>query len=250
MLNKKLFTAAVTTALMAGFGSTQVLAADDFAISGNIALTSDYRFRGISQTDEDPAVQGGFDVSFEPGFYLGTWASTVDFDANDEANTTGSYGNLEVDYYGGWKGPIGDSDFGVDVGYAYYQYPSDTVDPVGDYQEFYVKGSWTTLVLGVFYSDDNYAKTGESYYLSGDYSYGLIDSLTLGLHAGYSSFDEAGVFLSNDKDDYTDYSVSLTYNWASVDFSVAYVGTDLDEEDYFDTELAEPVAVFTIKKAM
>ena len=71
MLNKKLLTAAVTTAIMAGVGSTQVLAADDFAISGNIALTSDYRFRGISQSNEDPAVQGGFDVSFEPGFYLG-----------------------------------------------------------------------------------------------------------------------------------------------------------------------------------
>ena len=88
MLNKKLLTAAVTTALMAGLGSTQALAADDFEISGNIALTSDYRFRGISQSNEDPAVQGGFDVSFEPGFYLGTWASSIDFDNND--NATGS----------------------------------------------------------------------------------------------------------------------------------------------------------------
>ncbi len=119
----------------------------------------------------------------------------------------------------------------------------------GDYQEFYVKGSWTTLVFGVFYSDDYYAKTGESWYFSGDYSLGLIDSLTLGLHAGYTDLDEVG-FLSNDKQDYTDYAVSLTYNWATVDFSIAYVGTDLDEEDVFDTELAEPVAVFTIKKAM
>ena len=113
------------------------------------------------------------------------WASSIDFDNND--NATGSYGNLEVDYYGGWRGPVGDSDFGIDVGYAYYQYPSDTTDPKGDYQEFYLKGSWTTLILGVAYSDDNYAETGESWYFSGDYSYGLIDSLTLGLHAGYSS---------------------------------------------------------------
>jgi uncharacterized protein (TIGR02001 family) len=247
MLNKKLLTAAVTTALMAGFGSTQAVAGDEFEISGNVALTSDYRFRGISQSNEDPAIQGGFDVGFEPGFYLGTWGSSIDFDVND--NSTGSYGNLELDYYGGWRGPIGDSDFGVDVGYAYYDYPSDTTDPVGDYQEFYVKGSWTTLVFGVFYSDDYYAETGESWYFSGDYSLGLIDSLTLGLHAGYTDLDEVG-FLSNDKQDYTDYAVSLTYNWATVDFSIAYVGTDLDEEDVFDTELAEPAAVFTIKKAM
>ena len=246
MLNKKLVTAAVTAALMAGFGSTQAVAADEFEISGNIALTSDYRFRGISQSDEDPAVQGGFDVGFEPGFYLGTWGSSIDFGGG---NDTGSFSTLELDYYGGWRGPIGDSDFGVDVGYAYYDYPGDTVDPKGDYQEFYVKGSWTTLVFAVFYSDDYYAETGESWYFSGDYSLGLIDSLTLGLHAGYTDLDEVG-FLSNDTQDYTDYAVSLTYNWATVDFSVAYVGTDLDEEDYFGTELAEPVAVFTIKKAM
>jgi uncharacterized protein (TIGR02001 family) len=247
MLNKKIVTAAVTTALMAGFGSTQAVAGDEFEISGNIALTSDYRFRGISQSDEDPAVQGGFDVGFEPGFYLGTWGSSIDFGGG---NDTGSFSTVELDYYGGWRGPIGDSDFGVDVGYAYYDYPGDTVDPKGDYQEFYLKGSWTTLVLGVAYSDDYYAETGESWYFSGDYSFGLIDSLTMGLHAGYSAFDESGKFLSNDKDEYTDYAVSLTYNWASVDFSIAYVGTDLDEEDYFDTELAEPVAVFTIKKVM
>ncbi len=258
MLNKKLITTAVATALLAGFGSTQVLAADDFAISGNIALTSDYRFRGISQSDEDPAVQGGFDVGFEPGFYLGTWGSSIDFGGG---NDTGSFSTVELDYYGGWRGPIGDSDFGIDVGYVYYQYPGDTVDPKGDYQEFYVKGSWTTLVVGVVYSDDYYAQTGDFWYLSGDYSFKLIDNLTLGLHAGYNMLTETefdadgnvidGGFLSTDEEsDYTDYSVSLTYNWATVDFSVAYVGTDLDEEDYFGTELAEPVAVFTIKKVL
>jgi uncharacterized protein (TIGR02001 family) len=274
MLNKKLLTAAVTTALMAGFGSTQVLAADDFAISGNVALTSDYRFRGISQSDEDPAIQGGFDASFEPGFYLGTWASSIDF--GDVS--PGDYSTVEVDYYGGWRGPIGDSDFGVDVGYAYYQYPGSTVDPEGDYQEFYVKTSWTTLVFGLAYSDDYYAETGEFWYLSGDYSYKFMDNLALGLHVGYNiteqtefdsngnltdggflsclpdsngsvngSVDSNGGF-SCDTEEYTDYSISLTYSVVGVDLTVAYVGTDLDEEEVFGTDWADPVAVFTIKK--
>jgi uncharacterized protein (TIGR02001 family) len=277
MLNKKLLTAAVTTALMAGFGSTQVLAADDFAISGNIALTSDYRFRGISQSDEDPAVQGGFDASFEPGFYLGTWASSIDFGGG---NDTGSFSTVEVDYYGGWRGPVGDTDFGIDAGYAYYQYPGDTVDPKGDYQEFYIKGSWTTLVLGLAYSDDYYAETGEFWYVSGDYSYKFMDDLALGLHLGYNMTEQTefdsngnltdGGFLSClpdqngsingsvtqsggfscDTEDYTDYSISLTYSVVGVDLSIAYVGTELDEEDYFGTELAEPVTVFTIKKVL
>ena len=274
MLNKKLLNAAVATALLAGFGGTYAQAADDFAISGNVALTSDYRFRGISQSDEDPAIQGGFDASFEPGFYLGTWASSIDF--GDAAE--GSYSTVEVDYYGGWRGPIGDSDFGVDVGYAYYDYPGSTVDPEGDYQEFYVKTSWTSLVFGLAYSDDYYAETGEFWYLSGDYSYKFIDNLALGLHVGYNiteqteidrngnltdggflsclpdsnggingSVDSNGGF-SCDTEEYTDYSISLTYSVVGVDLTLAYVGTDLDEEEVFGTEWADPVAVFTIKK--
>ncbi len=250
MVNKKLLTAAVTTALMAGFGGTYAQAADDFAIAGNIALTSDYRFRGISQTDESPAVQGGFDTSFEPGFYLGSWGSSVDFSESD--NDTGHYGSLELDYYGGWRGPIGDSDFGIDVGYLYYDYPGDTVDPKGDYQEVSLKGSWKGLVLGVNYSDDYYAETGEFWYYAADYSYSFMDELALGLHVGYNDFenDKDVTFLTNDADEYTDYSVSLTYTWAGVGFTLAYVGTDLDEEDYYGTNLAEDTAVFTIKKSL
>ncbi len=254
MLNKKLLTAAVATALMAGFGSTQVLAADDFAISGNIALTSDYRFRGISQSDEKPAIQGGFDLGFEPGFYLGTWGSSVDF---GDAGNEGSYGTLELDYYGGWRGPIGDSDFGIDVSYLYYDYPGDTTEPEGDYQEVSLKGSWKGLVLGVNYSDDYYAETGEFFYYAADYSYSFTDEFALGLHAGYNDFenDKDATFLSADAngdvtDEYTDYSVSLTYTWAGVGFTLAYVGTDLDEEEYYGTDYAEDTAVFTIKKVL
>lgn len=249
MSNQKLVNAAVMTAFMSGFGSSLASAGDEFAISGNVALTSDYRFRGISQSNEDPAVQGGFDVGFEPGFYLGTWGSSVDFGSD---NDTGSFSTLELDYYGGWRGPVGDTDFGIDVGYIYYDYPGDTVDPKGDYQEFYVKGSWTTLVVGVNYSDDYYAETGEFWYYAADYSYNIIDELALGLHAGYNDFENDGdyTFLTNDQDSYTDFSVSLTYTWAGVGFSVAYVGTDLDEEDYYGSDLAEDVAVFSIKKTL
>ncbi|MCB1710405.1 MAG: TorF family putative porin, partial [Halioglobus sp.] len=98
MLNKKLLTAAVATALMSGAGYSLAQEKDDldpraeaFEISGNVALTSDYRFRGISQSDESAAIQGGFDVEFSPGFYVGTWGSSVDFDSNE-----GYDGSLEL----------------------------------------------------------------------------------------------------------------------------------------------------------
>jgi uncharacterized protein (TIGR02001 family) len=267
MLNKKVLTAAVTATLLSGAGIAQaqqvqeaVVTGDSFVegftISANVALTSDYKFRGISQSDKSAAVQGGFDAEFGPGFYLGTWGSSVDF---GDGNETGSFGSLELDYYGGWTHTFGDTDFGMDVGYIYYDYPGDTVDPEGDYQEFYLGGSWRDLSLQVSYSDDYYAETGEFWYIAADYSLSFWENFSLDLHVGYNMLEELklnadgsvneGGFLSSDEDTYTDYSVSLSYSWAGVDFAVAYVGTDLDEEDYFDSDLGDGKAIFTLSKS-
>jgi uncharacterized protein (TIGR02001 family) len=214
-------------------------------VSGNVALTTDYKFRGISQTDESPAIQGGFDVAFEPGFYIGTWGSSVDFDANGD----GYDGSLELDYYAGWTGPVGDTDFAIDVGYMYYDYPGDNGDE-GDYQEFYVGGSWKDLSLQVNYSDDYYAETDEFWYVSGDYSFTVLEEITVGLHVGYNMLEENGGFLDTDEDAYTDYSVSVGYTWSGLDFALAYVGTDLDDEDVFGTDWADDAAVFSISKSL
>lgn len=250
MLNKKLLTAAVGTALLAGAVTTPVQA---FDISANVALVSDYRFRGISQTGEDAAIQGGFDASFEPGFYVGTWASSVDFGDIDDGS--GSYGTMEIDYYVGWAGPIGDTDFGVDVGYFYYQYPGDTVDPVGDYQEFNVTGSWKDISLGITYSDDFYAETGEYWYYSAGYSFSFMEDFSLGFSVGYNDFEDEGYFgpfgtSSYDETSYTDWSVTLGYSVFGVDLAVAYIDTDLDDEDCFgDSGICGETAVFSMSKS-
>lgn len=270
MLNKKLLPAAVTAALLAGTSLAQaqdepaIVTGDEFfegfQISGNVALTTDYRFRGISQSDESIAVQGGFDAEFGPGFYVGIWGSSVDFDCNDidipeghpevGGACSGYDGSLELDYYGGWASSIGDTDFGIDIGYIYYDYPGDDGDE-GDYQEFYVGGSWRDLSLTVAYSDDYYAETDEFWYVAGDYSVGLFDTgLTLDLHVGVNFLEEDGGFLATDEDQYTDYSVGLTYSWASVDFTLAWVGTDLDDDDVFGTDWADDTAVFTVAKSL
>ncbi|MCB1847479.1 MAG: TorF family putative porin [Halieaceae bacterium] len=253
MFNKTLLATAMSTALMTGAALVQaqerddldpVASGDGFEISANVALTSDYRFRGISQSDESAAIQGGFDAEFGPGFYIGTWGSSVDFDSNE-----GYDGSLELDYYAGWSSAIGDTDFGIDVGYIYYDYPGDNGDE-GDYGEVYVSGSWKDFSLSVNYSDDYYGGTGKFFYYAADYSIGLFDTgVTVDFHVGYNDFDENG-FLSSEEDTYTDYSVSLGYSWAGVDFSVAYVGTDLDDDDVFGTDWADDTAVFTISKSM
>src|SRR5438046_282861 len=84
-------------------------------VTGNITLASEYRFRGIDQTFGKPAIQGGFDYSHSSGIYLGNWNSNV----NQGAGYPG--GNIEMDFYGGYKKAFGD--FGLDVGAIYYYYP-------------------------------------------------------------------------------------------------------------------------------
>lgn len=249
MFNKKLLTAAAASALMGAAAQVQA-----FEIAGNVALTTDYRFRGISQSDEDPAIQGGFDAGLENGLYIGTWGSSIDF---GDSNDTGSFGTLELDYYAGWAGPIGDSNFGLDVGYIYYDYPGDTVNPKGDFGEAYIGVSWKDLSFKTYYSDDFYAETDEAWYFTGDYSFTLLDALSIGLHAGYSSFDDddgpfpAGGGLDG-TDEYWDYSVSVSYTWATVDWTLAWVDTDMSKDDVGEgiEELADSTAVFSISKSL
>ena len=243
MLNKKLLPAALATALLAGATVAQA----DMEISGNVALTSDYKFRGISQSNEDIAVQGGFDLGWDNGIYIGTWASSVDFDVSSADG--GLNGSLELDYYVGWASDIGDSGFGIDVGYLYYDYPGD--DGVeGDYQELYGSLSWNDLAVGVAYSDDYYAETDTFWYYYADYSLGINDTFTIDFHVGYNDVEKNGGFLSSDEYSFIDYSVGVTASWLAVDWTLAYVGTDLDEEDVFDTEWGDDSVIFTISKSM
>lgn len=244
MTNKKLLAAVLATSVAGSIFGTAQVAASDIEVSANVALTSDYRFRGISQSDEELAIQGGFDVGFAPGFYVGVWGSSVDFDSNGAAD-----GSLEADYYVGWAGNMGGSDVGIDVGYMYYDYPGDD-GGFGDYQEIYASLSWKDLEVGVAYSDDYYGETDEFWYLSGDYSFALSEQVSVGLHIGYNMLEENGGFLATDEDAYIDYSISVSYGWQGVDFSLALVGTDLDEDDVFGTDWADDTAVFTISKSM
>ena len=242
MLNKKILTAAVAASLLAGVTATTVQAGE---ISANVALTSDYRFRGISQSNEDIAIQGGFDYAFDNGIYVGTWGSTVDFDVSSADG--GFNGSLELDYYVGWGRDLGEN-MAIDVGYLYYDYPGDSSAGEGDYQELYGSFTVSDFTLGVAYSDDYYGETDTFMYYYAGYSLGLGDGWALDFHAGYNDLEEG--FLANDEDSYTDYSVALSKSFLAVDWSLAYVGTTLDEEDAWDTDWAEDTVVFTISKSM
>ncbi|MDV3459122.1 TorF family putative porin [Sphingomonas sp. HF-S4] len=128
-------------------------------VSGSVALVSDYRFRGVSQTDEELAVQGGVTIAHESGFYVGTWASNL--------AGWGTFGgsNTELDIYGGFKLPVGGGT--LDVGVTWYMYPGGA--DITDFAEPYVKLSGTlgpvSLLAGVAYAPAQEA-LGQ-WYLSG-----------------------------------------------------------------------------------
>ena len=209
-------------------------------VSGNVTLASDYRFRGISQLKGDisPAIQGGFDVAFDNGLYAGTWASNVNF----------SGGAIELDAYGGWAGSLTDN-IDVDLGFLYYAYPRDGGDDL-DYYEFYGNLTWVGITFGVAYSPDYFAETGKFGYFSADYSWGFAENFSLDLHVGYNVFEDED-FLSDGEDSYIDYSVGVSTSYWDLDWSAAVVGTDLDDEEYFDDgDLIDPMLVLSVSKSL
>ncbi len=214
--------------------------AQDVTISGNVALTTDYTFRGVSQTDESPAVQGGFDATFgSSGFYAGTWASNINF------GTGGA--NLELDVYGGYKFALGGVN--VDVGVIGYLYPGASDDAAElDYWEGYIKPSIAltkeiTLGAAVYYSPEFTGESGDATYFEVNGAFAVSPELSLSGAVGMQTVDQTGFFAG--EDDYTTYNIGGTYTAGGLGFDLRYVGTDVDNAPIYDDRI-----VFSIKKAL
>lgn len=226
---KSFLLAAVAASTFGAMGVAQ--AGEGVEVSANVAFTSDYRFRGVSLSDNNFAVQGGFDVSTESGVYVGTWASNVSIPGE---------GDTELDFYGGYSGEAGG--LGFDVGAILYAYP-ETED--FNYYEVYGSLSGTAgivdVTVGLAYvpEQDNTGEEDNVYiYVDGGLPLGESD-VSLGLHLGF----EDGAF----GDEKTDYSISLNKSAGGLDLSLAYVGTD--GADGFG-DISDDAAVFTVSKSM
>ena len=234
--------------------------AQAYEVSANVTIASDYRFRGISQNDTEIALQGGFDIAFDNGLYLGTWGSQVAFNDPDSSDA-----GLELDYYIGYGGNLTE-EVSYDVGYLYYDYPgSDATefDLTGkrdlDYQELYGSLSYKGGTLGFAYSDDYFLETGEFWYLYADYGFELPHGFSLGFHVGYNKFENKSTdsgkdgeeaFLTDGEDKYTDYSITLGKSWQGLDFALSWIDTTLDDEECFDTSWCDSTLLFSISKSM
>ncbi|AMX01313.1 TorF family putative porin [Microbulbifer thermotolerans] len=222
--------AAVLT--LGALGGIAAQAQAEASFSANLGVVSDYKFRGISQTDGSPALQGGIDLEFDNGFYLGTWASQVDF-AYGEDET-----DYEHDFYGGYAGEISET-VSYDIGYAYYAYHGSDWDE--DYQEFFGSLSISDLTLGFVYSDDYWAGTGTFYYPYAEYSFALPADVSLDFHLGVNLFDEEGFLY--EADSYIDYSVTVAKEFGGLSLSASLVGTDISDSECYETDWCEPSVI-------
>lgn len=221
MNTKKIIISSVAAAILA---STTLASAGD--IEANVALSTDYVFRGFSQTNEDPAISGGFDYSFDNGFSVGTWASNVNFGEGTNTST-------ELDFYAGYGFEVSEG-VTVDLAYIYFAYPGETDG--FNYSEFVASVSFSALSLGLVYSPDYFGSDDSAIILNADYSVGLAENLGLDLHIGYSDVD-ADDFFDAGESSYIDYSAALTTSAAGVDFALTYYGTDLDDIDAADDRI-------------
>lgn len=195
------------------------------AVEANIGATSNYLWRGITQTDDAVAVQGGIDYSHDVGFYAGTWASNVDF---------GNETSYEIDFYAGFAGSIGD-EFGYDISYLYYAYP-DADDSV-DFGEVTAAVSWKWIEVSYAHVVNAGSDvTGEPTldekdmgYLQTTLTFPLSESLSIAAHYGYSTGDVVSAWYGTDN--YADYSLALSKDtdFGTVSFIVS--DTDLEEDD-------------------
>lgn len=200
----------------------------NWEVSANVGFVSDYSFRGISQNDESPAIQGGFDFNHKPsGFYVGTWASNIEqVDLDTGNNST----NIEIDAYLGFSGEFKNG-ISWDVGYLYYWYPDATQL---DYAEVYGSLGYNfgpaALTVGVAYSDDFFGETGNATHYYADLAIPLPADFNLTLHAGHQDIEKNTKFGTPD---YDEYSLTLAKSWKGFDFSLAYKDTDLSDNRCF-----------------
>lgn len=212
----------------------QTLIPGDF--SSTVALTSDYTFRGISQTDENPAIQGSFDYAHDSGFHAGVWGSNVDFNDGDEAT-------IELDLTAGFGGEI--QGIAWDVTGIYYAYPGADDDLNYDYAEAMLTLGYDFGVASaeglVAYSPSFFADSGDAIYYAANASVPLPYGLSLDGHVGRQEIDDNDAF---GLPDYTDWSVGLGLGFEGFDFAVAYVDTDLEDDECGD--LCDERVVFSV----
>lgn len=229
--------------------SGSVSSGSDFEVSANLALTSQYRFRGIMQSNNKPAVQGGFDITHSSGFYIGNWNSSITWLGDSDPDVSAG---LEMNFYGGYAHEFSNG-VSLDVGVLQYYYP-------GSFPSGYVSPDTTEGYIGVGYGPVSFkyshaftnlfgvadSKNSQYYDLSASVPTGVW-GLNLDAHVGYQRVRNL------DDGSYTDWSLGLSKELGrGISASLSYVDTNADRSMYtnsYGKYTGRAAAVFTLSAA-
>ena len=238
-MNKSLLSLAVALCVTAIPAVAQAQAASPLTF--NASLTTDYRYRGISQSRLGAAVQGGLDYAAPSGFYVGAWASSIQW-----IKDGGGDAPLEIDLYGGWKGEVAKG-LTLDVGALSYQYPNNKLPTKAETLELYGALSFGPATVKYSHSVTNLfgaADSKGSGYLDLSATFDVGSGVMVTPHVGHQTV------ANQESLNYTDYSLTVSKDFDGWVPSVALVGTNA-KKDLFtvkDKYLGKTALVLAIKK--
>ena len=230
---------------------TTALSQAGLTVTGTAALTTDYRFRGVTQTENDPAVQASFALTHSSGLYAGVWASNVHFSDTDPTH-------LELDPYVGYATELPFASKPVlDVGLWYYGYPSSSdINWLEIYAKLGLKDLVTSgdnLLSTVNYTNDFGGSDENAWYLNTTYNVPFAAGFGGVASVGYTKVDNKDFSDNGSEDDnYVDWKVGVTYAVQSVSgltAELAAIGTNIDANAQPYKRGTETGAVFTLTKA-
>jgi uncharacterized protein (TIGR02001 family) len=244
-----IFYCGVATAQEGASAENDIFALKNF--TGSVALTTDYLFRGLSQTDEDPAMQGSFDYNHDTGIYLGVWGSGVDEGVSE--------GNVEFDYYGGFTRELFE-DFSYDVSFIYYHYPGGGSNNKPDYYEVHLGLSYAFAFLptepviagGYNYSPDFFGEDDDAHYVNGTLDLSFPYGFGLGFEIGYQYVKGDETTGNNqgesgkDGFDYLHWRIGLYKELLGFGLDLSYHDTD---DSGFLGDVADERLVFTVSRS-
>jgi uncharacterized protein (TIGR02001 family) len=218
----------LSTLALAGSAFAQTKAPEpDYTLSYNIGAVTDYRYRGLSQSAKEPALQGGVDFAHKSGFYLGTWGSTIRWIKDSPTPPATAKGPVEIDIYGGYKGAITDT-VSYDVGALQYWYATNNLKNVAGFANPNTLELYGALTAGPVTAKYSHSVTN-LFGVPDSKGSGYLDvSATFDLGNGFSLVPHIGSQRIKGFGTYMDYSLTLAKDIDGLVLSAALVGTNWD----------------------
>ena len=244
---QQLLTASLLLASAATFAEESTETTSAISVSGSMTMATDYRFRGVSNSNRDPAIQGAVTFAHKSGAYLSLWASNADI---------GAGGNVEADFFVGYILPITEKSF-LDINYADVNYPGTIKEYHTDFSEFGVNYNHSDLMkagdyftAGVFYSPEFAFKSGTEIYLNTSYKFPVYKNIKFVSSLGYTKLEDNEQFAKafggdGQQDDYFDYKIGLGAEVLGLNSELVWIDNNIDS----DANIMKGSVVFSLTKA-